>query len=147
MYVKDGLKFVNTVTKQGNSYSIRVPKFLFDKLGLSDGESVSIKLNKINYSSLMPKVIAKNLEEARNCKELDNYSEEKKILFVTLNAHFGEKIAKNIGDSGKISELIKVHHDNIKKEFGQKILDEYTNFMTIFSEYMEKTGKAITEQY
>jgi antitoxin component of MazEF toxin-antitoxin module len=148
-------KFSSAIVKIGNSYAIRVPSNIIKEISATEGDMTVVKMVKINFD-MTQDIEQYWLKKARECKELESFSDEKIRLLARLSYNEGKDMgvklegkqrAKFVNNINNIKvkfddvELKKMnvigtkaqkeYRDKVRKEFGDKIYEEFLFFRKI----------------
>ena len=136
---KTWIRIGNPLVKQGNSYCVRIPIHAVKQMNAKENDILVLKVKKL-IPQLSERVLDQAYKKAKKFAELKHLSKEKITLLTILSFNEGKKILEaNKGkmpgkDSNpdKLLKLQKKYRHNIKKEFGEKILKEYSLFVRCF---------------
>ncbi len=139
--MEEWIKMSNYLVKQGNSYCIRIPSNIVKQLKAKQGDAIALKLHKLKIEW------NRDSEEAmfRNCrkiKSLNKFSDSKIRLFSMLFFNLGMgnlKAQSGLKEGSKesvetASAMLKDHYAGIKKDWGEKVLEEYQYFQKQLSQ-------------
>ena len=134
--------FDNKIIKQGNSYCVRIPRKLMEKLRANESDWLSVKVQKIDTELTQDKVDLL-VKLAEKIPGLKSFSKAKlqvlaaihinENIFLVKNARFNDEKMEFKG----LGKNTKIYREQIKKEFGEKIYRDYVFLM----QQIEKNAK------
>ena len=125
--------FVNKIVRQGNSLCVRIPSIVVKQGNLREGMEANIIITPPRE---MYKYNEKNAEllfkVSNSVKELDRYDKLKKRFFIMLNFDFLSKTVFPDENEAKKRQVDFINER--KKEFGDKLIEEFIEFSTVLNE-------------
>ena len=142
------IDFTNRLVKQGNSLCIRIPNSLIKEGNLKEGQEValSLRIDKDIYK-YDEETLQYLLNIANKVKKINGYDDLKKRLFIMLNFEF---LRQTSNKDSEIQEKKQIKFIKEKrKEFGDKIIEEFLDFSKLFNKeafITDKNGITILKQ-
>ena len=158
--LEKGINFTKKLVIQGNSYCVRIPKIWIDQMKLSEGDVISITIQKPKEGKIPTKflnIYKKNFPELKKFSNNELSSclflastehtmktDVKKEKSIEINKNFENKILKEKG--GNFLEKYKIFKEKIIPDLERmkKVAEDLTK--TELKEYMELSMKTIKEQ-
>jgi hypothetical protein len=129
--------FSNFVIKQGNSFSVRIPKMAIDMLNLEEGEKVKVILSKSRGYLLSGEQITDVIKKCKKIRDFDKFSDEKLMVFLLIaNSIINKRATQKIDKIKSEKELEK----DLIKQFGREFVKDYKLFMKI----LEKNSSVLS---
>lgn len=124
--------FVNKIVRQGNSLCVRIPNSIVKQGNLEEGMDAHLQISapEIMYA-YNEKNVALLLTIANNIKTLQKYDDLKKRFFIMLNFEFLKQTSVVSEEESEQKQIDFINHK--KKEFGNKIIDEFIDFSIILN--------------
>jgi antitoxin component of MazEF toxin-antitoxin module len=124
--------FVNRIVKQGNSLCVRVPNNIVKQGNLREGMEANVIISPPeDMYAYTEKSADTLLKIANKVKKLNRFDELKKRFFIMLNFAFLKETIDVDMEEAKSKQMKFI--DKKKKEFGEKIIDEFIDFATILN--------------
>ncbi len=134
------VNFGNPVIKQGNSFSVRIPKMAVDALQLNQGERVKVSITRPKPSSLSNEQITNLIKEYREIKDFDKFGDEKLMTFLLITHKIiNEKLAKE--------KDMREDEKKLLQQLGDKLIDDYKFSMEIWKKNAKEDEKKLLQQF
>ena len=120
------IAFSNFVIKQGNSFSVRIPKMAIDVLNLKEGEKVKVILSKPKEYAFSDKQIKDIIKKCRKIKDFDAFGNEKLMVFLIIaNSIVNKRATQKSSEIKSEKELEK----DLNKQFVEGFVKDYKYLM------------------
>ncbi len=130
---KQRVGFGNSVVKQGNSLTVRIPKMASNALNLKEGDKIKVVISRPKGYFFSDRQIKKIIKECMKTKKLKSFGEEKIGVFISLmNLIINNRVTENIKEKGQEKRLTK--------QFGKKFVKEYKDFIKTLEKYPKITS-------
>ncbi len=143
--MNDWIKLSAPLKKIGNSYSVRIPMNLVNRMNAEEGHVIYMKIKRMKLA-LTPEVMDFWFGIARRCNELDKFSDDQIFLFSRLAFNEGKYILESTGEKfDKVTEdMMDAHRDyrkKIKKEFGEQVVEDFEYFRVVIDPVMQEMNE------
>jgi len=117
--------FGTYLKKWGNSFSIRIPKILIDKLNLIEDEKVKVSISRPERLPLSEKQINNTIKKLKKINAFNRYNEiEIRIFLYAMDSIIWQRILKKKNENG-------ISKKEITKSFGTKFIKGYLEFVRL----------------
>lgn len=123
------------LVKIGNSFSVRIPMQVVKEINAEEGRIIALKVKKLKLE-ISPEVLDQFYQAAKKSDGLKEFSDEKIYLMARLCFNEGKfvlnkvdnKLDEDLNQQKKMKEALDEYRSNIKKQFGEKLYEDFLLF-------------------